>query len=197
LADVRRICNERDLLLIFDEVQVGMGRTGSLFAYEQFGVEPDVMTLAKGLAGGVPIGAMVAREEVAEALVPGTHASTFGGNPLAAAAGLAAMEVTLEQGVLENCRRMGEYLRSALQRLADRYRDRVMEVRGRGLILGMELSSPGPPVVEGCLAQGLLINCTADKILRFLPPLVVKPEEVDEMLDILDRVMSGQPGGNP
>jgi len=191
LMFVRKLCDNRELLLIFDEVQVGMGRTGTLFAYEQTGVAPDVMTLAKGLAGGVPVGALVAREEVAAAFVPGTHAATFGGNPLAAAAGLAALETLLEDGVLENCRRVSPYLKEGLERTARRHPDRVREVRGRGLIFGMELTEPGGPLVSSCLEQGLLINCTVDRILRFLPPLVVTREEVDEMLETLDRAFSG------
>jgi len=190
LPFVRKLCDERDLLLIFDEVQVGMGRTGTLFAYEQTGVTPDVMTLAKGLAGGVPVGAVVARGEVAAAFVPGTHAATFGGNPLAAAAGLAALDTLLEDGVLENCRRMSPHLRDGLERTARRYPHRVREVRGRGLIFGMEMAAPCADLVPACLARGLLINCTADRVLRFLPPLVVSREEIDEMLEILDRAFS-------
>ena len=187
---VRRICDERELTLIFDEVQVGMGRTGTLFAYEQCGVSPDVMTLAKGLAGGVPIGALVAREELAEAFVPGTHASTFGGNPLASAAGVAALGALLEEGVLENCREVGRYLHEGLLKAARRHPGLVKEVRGRGLMFGMELARPGGPVVESCMKRGLLINCTADTILRFIPPLVVTTQEVDEMMDILEPVLA-------
>jgi len=189
LSRVRRICDEEGLTLILDEVQVGMGRTGTLFAYEQAGVEPDVMTLAKGLAGGVPIGAMVAREKIAAGFVPGTHASTFGGNPLATAAGLAALEALLEEGVLENCCAVGVRLREGLERVAGEHPGLVKEVRGRGLIFGMELTRKGGPIVEACMRQGLLINCTADTILRFLPPLIVTVEEVDEMLGILREVL--------
>jgi len=190
LSHVRRTCDEMGLTLIFDEVQVGMGRTGTLFAYEQFDVEPDVMTLAKGLAGGVPIGATVASEEIAAAFVPGTHASTFGGNPLATAAGLAAMQVLLEEGVLENCRALSPRLQKGLEGVAQEHPELVKEGRGRGLIFGMELSRPGGPIVEACMKEGLLINCTAETVLRFLPPLVVTVEEVDQMLGILRRVVS-------
>jgi acetylornithine/N-succinyldiaminopimelate aminotransferase len=190
LPFLRSLCDERELLLVFDEVQVGIGRTGTLFAYEPFGVAPDIMTLAKGLAGGIPIGATVATERVAAAFTPGSHASTFGGNPLAAAAGLAALEVILEEGVLENCRRSGLHLRQGLERVALRHPDRVREVRGRGLIQAMDLTGPGTPVVETCMSEGLLINCTAETVLRFLPPLIVTTEEVDEMLEILDRALS-------
>lgn len=190
LSRVRRICDENELTLIFDEVQVGMGRTGSLFAYEQFGAAPDVMTLAKGLAGGVPIGALVATEEVASAFVPGTHASTFGGNPLASAAGCAALEALLEEGILENCRDVGRYLHTGLEKLARVHPGLIKEVRGRGLMFAVELARAGGPVVEACMNRGLLINCTADNILRFIPPLVVTKEEVDEMLDILGPVLA-------
>jgi acetylornithine aminotransferase len=188
LAEVRRICDENDLLLIFDEVQVGCGRTGTLFAYEQDGVAPDVMTLAKALAGGPPIGAMVATEKVAECFGPGSHGSTFGGNPLMATAALAAMRTLVEDGVLDNCVAMGNYLRRRLEELKDRY-PFIKEVRGRGLILGMELSIPGADIVKRALEQGLLINCTANTVLRFLPPLIVTPEEIDEALAILDGVL--------
>lgn len=193
LRSVRELCDTRALLLIFDEVQVGMGRTGTLFAYEQFGVAPDIMALAKGLAGGVPIGALVATEAAAGGFAPGTHASTFGGNPLASAAGLAVLDALLNEGVLERGRRAGEHLREGLERLAARHPCRVRELRGRGLIQAMELAGPGAPVVASCMRQGLLVNCTADRVLRFLPPLVVTREEVDEMLEILGRALSETP----
>jgi acetylornithine aminotransferase len=187
LQAVRELCDEKQLLLVFDEVQVGCGRTGTLFAYQHDGVEPDVMTLAKALAGGPPIGAMIAREKYAETLGPGTHGSTFGGNPLMTAAGLAAMQVMLEDGVLENCVAMGDYLRRQLQALQVKY-PFILEVRGRGLILGMELSIEGGEMVKTALARGLLINCTVGKVLRFLPPLIVSKDEIDQMLEILDGI---------
>jgi len=192
LREVRRICDDHDLMLLFDEVQVGMGRTGTLFAYEQYGVKPDVMTLAKGLAGGVPIGAVVATEEAARGFAPGAHAATFGGNPLAAVAGLAALEALLEEGILENCRRAGALLRRGLEDLAARRPGQVRQVRGKGLIWGLELGEPGAPVVKACMEAGLLINCTAERVLRFLPPLVVTAAEIEEMLQILDRALSVQ-----
>ena len=188
LAAVREICDENDLLLVFDEVQVGCGRTGSLFAYEQDGVAPDIMTLAKALAGGPPIGAMVATEKAAECFGPGTHGSTFGGNPLMSNTALVAMRTLLEDGVLDNCVAMGDYLRSRLEELRDRY-PFIKEVRGRGLILGMELTIPGAHIVSQALQLGLLINCTADTVLRFLPPLIVTREEIDEALSILDSIL--------
>ncbi len=188
LEGIRRICSERDVLLIFDEVQTGMGRTGSLFAYEGFGVEPDIITLAKGIAGGVPMGAMAAREEVAGSFTPGTHASTFGGNPLACAAALAAVRCILEEGILDNCRRMEEILRNRLEGLAGRH-SFIREVRGRGLIYGMELDFEGAGVVAGAMERGLLLNCAAGRVIRFLPPLTVTEEEIDEMAALLGEVL--------
>ncbi len=190
LPFVRKLCDEKELLLIFDEVQVGMGRTGTLFGYEQYGAAPDIMTLAKGLAGGAAIGAAVAVEKVAAAFVPGSHASTFGGNPLASAAGLAAMDAILEEGLLENCRQSGSHLRGELEKMKERYPSLIKEIRGRGLIQALVLTIAGGPVVAGCLKHGVLVNCTADNVLRFLPPLVVTPAEVDKMSAILDRVLS-------
>lgn len=188
LRAVRELCDEKDLLLVFDEVQVGCGRTGTLFAYEQEGVEPDIMTLAKALAGGPPIGAMVYREKYVETLGPGTHGSTFGGNPLMTAAGVAAMRTLLDDGVLDNCRAMGAYLHQRLEELKQRHAF-IVEVRGRGLIYGMELSIEGGDIVKKCLERGLLLNCTMGKVLRFLPPLVVTREEIDEALAVLETVL--------
>ncbi len=190
LPFLRSVCDERELLLVFDEVQVGIGRTGTLFAHESFGVVPDVMTLAKGLGGGVAIGAAVASERVAAGFVPGTHASTFGGNPLATAAGLSVLETILEEEVLENCREVGGHLREGLERVASRHPELVREVRGRGLLQAMELTVAGGPIVEACMGRGLLINCTANTVLRFLPPLIVTKAQVDEMLDTLESVLA-------
>jgi acetylornithine/N-succinyldiaminopimelate aminotransferase len=188
LKAVRELCRQRDVLLMFDEVQTGMGRTGTLFAYEQMQVEPDVMTLAKGLGGGVPIGACLARDEVARAFVPGTHASTFGGNPLACAAGLAVMRVLLEGKVLDRARRVGEYLQKGLEACKERQRS-VREVRGLGLLQGMELDCDARAVVSDCLARGLLINSTNDRVLRFVPPLIITEREIDRLLDGLSQVL--------
>ena len=189
LQAVQELCNERELLLIFDEIQVGLGRTGYLFAYQHDNVEPDVMTLAKALAAGPPIGAMVAREEYAAALSPGTHGSTFGGNPLIAAAGVAAMKVLLEDDILDNCITMGIYLRSKLEQLREKY-SFISNVRGRGLMVGMELSIDGGDIVKIALERGLLINCTVGKVLRFVPPLIVTQLEIDQMIEILDKIFS-------
>jgi len=188
LKGLRELCRSRDILLIFDEVQTGMGRTGALFAYEHFGVAPDIMTLGKGLGGGLPIGACLATDEAAAAFVPGTHASTFGGNPLTCAAGLAVVRTLLEGRLLEQGRRMGEYLGKGLQDLKDRL-PIVKEVRGLGLLQGMELTVDGKSVVTDCLARGLLINCTVDRVLRFVPPLVITQTEIDRLLDVLSQVL--------
>ncbi|HXF93052.1 MAG TPA: acetylornithine transaminase [Nitrospiraceae bacterium] len=189
LKGLRELCRQRDVLLIFDEVQTGMGRTGTLFAYEQFGVEPDIMTLAKGLGGGVPIGACLARAQVAEVFTPGTHASTFGGNPLACAAGLAVLRVLLEGRILDHARRMGDYLAKGLAECKDRHRV-VKEVRGLGLLQGMELAIDGQQIVMDCLARGLLINCTMERILRFIPPLIITQREIDRLLDALSQILN-------
>lgn len=187
LQAVRELCDQNELLLIFDEVQVGLGRTGKLFAYQHDGVEPDVMTLAKALAAGPPIGAMVTREKYATALGPGTHGSTFGGNPLLAAAAVAAMKVFINGDVLKNSVTMGDYLRTRLEQLQTKY-SFVAQVRGRGLMVGMELTIEGGEIVKTALNRGLLINCTAGKILRFVPPLIVTTGEVDQMIEILDGI---------
>ena len=160
LRQVRDLCSQKDVLLVFDEIQTGMGRTGTLFAYEQLGVEPDIMTLAKGLGGGVPIGACLATDAVAKAFSPGSHASTFGGNPLACAAGLAVCHALLEGHVLDHARRMGEYFAKGLSDCKARHRV-VREVRGLGLLQGMEVDMDGKAVVSECLARGILINGTA------------------------------------
>lgn len=188
LQGLRELCRSRDILLIFDEVQTGMGRTGTLFAYEHFGVAPDIMTLGKGLGGGLPIGACLATDEAAAAFVPGTHASTFGGNPVTCAAGLAVVRTLLDGRLLEHGRRMGEYLGKGLQDLKDRL-PIVKEVRGLGLLQGMELTVDGKSVVTDCLARGLLINCTVDRVLRFVPPLVITQADIDRLLDILNQIL--------
>jgi acetylornithine/N-succinyldiaminopimelate aminotransferase len=191
LAAVRAFCTEKDMLLIFDEVQTGMGRTGTLFAYEQFGAQPDIMTLAKGLGGGMPIGACLATDSVAKAFGPGSHASTFGGNPLACAAGLAVCRVLLEGQVLDHARRMGEYLAKGLSDCQERHRV-VREVRGLGLLQGIELDMDGKAVVSECLARGILINGTGEHVLRFVPPLIITPPDIDRLLDALAQIFSKQ-----
>ncbi|MDN5347837.1 MAG: acetylornithine/N-succinyldiaminopimelate aminotransferase [Clostridia bacterium] len=195
LKAVRALCDELGLLLIFDEVQCGLGRTGYLFAYQYYGVEPDIMTLAKALAGGVPIGAMLAKEKVAAAFQPGDHASTFGGNPLATAAGVAAFKLLLEEDLPRRAREIGAYLRTRLQELAGKYRQ-ITEVRGRGLLLGLEIDGPADEVAVACERRGLLINAIHGHVLRFLPPLIIGREEVDRAVAILDGAMAEVFGNN-
>ena len=187
LRGVRELCDRAGLLLIFDEVQCGLGRTGHLFAHEHYGVKPDIMTLAKALGGGFPIGALLAREEVAQAFGPGDHASTFGGSPLACAAGLAAVETILEENLPANAARVGAYLLERLRELASRYAF-VKEVRGLGLMVGIELTQPGDPFVERCRDKGLLVNCVSGNVLRLVPPLTITRQEVDEAVNVLERV---------
>jgi acetylornithine aminotransferase len=186
LQGLRELCRERDVLLIFDEVQTGMGRTGTLFCYEQFGMQPDIMTLAKGLGGGVPIGACLATDVVARAFSPGTHASTFGGNPLACAAGLAVLRVLLHGKILEKSRRAGESLAKGLAVLKEKHR-LVKDVRGLGLLQAIELDIDGRTVVADCLARGILINCTGDHVLRFVPPLIITEPEIARLLNALTQ----------
>ncbi|MGH7810597.1 MAG: aspartate aminotransferase family protein, partial [Candidatus Binatia bacterium] len=191
LLGLRELCDQRGLLLIFDEVQTGMGRTGKLFGYEHFGVKPDIMTLAKALGGGLPLGAMLAREEVADSFGPGSHASTFGGNPVACAAGLAVMNALVKGGVLKNCVQMGKYFVKGLEALKKRF-SFVRQIRGKGLILGIELDCEGAKIADQCVQEGLLVNCTAAKVLRFAPPLTLTKKEIDRGLAILERVLARQ-----
>ena len=188
LKAVRDLCTQRNILLIFDEVQTGMGRTGTLFAYEQFGIQPDIMTLAKGLGGGFPIGACLATEKVAQAFSPGSHASTFGGNPLACAVGLQVLRVLLEGGELERSREKGAYLAKGLQALREEL-SLIQDVRGLGLLQGLELSIDGKPIVMECLTRRVIINCTMSRVLRFVPPLIIKTAEIDRLLTILSEVL--------
>ncbi|HBA89791.1 MAG TPA: acetylornithine transaminase [Geobacter sp.] len=180
--EVRQLCNEQNLILIFDEVQVGMGRTGKMFAHEHFGITPDIMTLAKALAGGAPIGTMLATDKLAEAFTPGTHGSTFGGNPLVTAAGVATIRAIMEEGILNHTEEIGEYLMGELEALKHKFPGLIKEVRGIGLMIGVELSIPGGDIVKTALSRGLLLNCAQEKVLRFVPPLIVGKKEVDEML---------------
>jgi len=187
LKGVRKLCHERGLLLIYDEVQTGMGRTGKLFAYEHSGVSPDILTLAKGLAGGVPIGAILAKEEVAQAFEPGNHAATFGGNPLATRAAVEVLKL-LKEEVLRNCQEVGAYFLERLGALQKKH-PIVTEVRGKGLMIGMELKEPGKEIVSKGLEKGLLLNCTQEKVLRFVPPLILSKAEVDFAVKILDEIL--------
>jgi predicted acetylornithine/succinylornithine family transaminase len=189
LKDVRALCDKHGILLILDEIQTGMGRTGRLFAHEHSNIKPDIMTLAKGLGNGMPIGALLATEKVASAFGPGDHGTTFGGNPLACAAGVATIEALLADGLLlDQCRRMGAYLMKKLEHLKKDFSSIIVEVRGMGLLAAVELTRECAPVVDACLERGLLVNCTAGNVLRFMPPLIVEPENIDRMAGILDEV---------
>ena len=189
LSQVRRICDEKGILMILDEVQVGMARTGTLFAYEHYNVEPDIVTLAKAVGNGFPVGVMMATDRVASAFQPGSHASTFGGNPLAMAAALATLETILKDGILENVRKVGAYFIKRLHELKKKS-SIIKEIRGRGLIIGIEISIDGSPIVNACMDRGLLINCTGGSVLRFVPPLTITEKDVDAAVAILGEVIS-------
>ena len=189
LKEVRNICDEYNILLVLDEIQTGMGRTGKLFAHEHFGITPDVMTISKGLGGGVPIGAMLATDKVASAFQPGTHATTFGGNPLVCAAAIATIETLLEDGfILDQCNRMGKYFAERLENLREKFPTLILNVRGLGLLIGIELVREGKSIVDECLEMGMLINCTAERVLRFLPPLIVQKKDIDQLMNVLEKV---------
>ena len=188
IVGLRRLCDERNLLLILDEVQCGFGRTGKLFAYEHYGIEPDIMTLAKPLGGGLPLGAVLATETVSEVFSPGSHASTFGGNPVACSAGLATLEVILGESLIERAELLGKYLLGKLSELKEKNK-LVSGVRGKGLMLGIELTIPAKEIVKECALRGVLLNCTADTFIRFLPPLTVTEEEIDTGINVLDGVL--------
>ncbi len=188
LKSVRHLCDEADILLIFDEIQTGMGRTGKFFAYEHFGIEPDVMTLAKALANGLPIGAMLAKEEVAETFGPGAHASTFGGTPIITAASIQVVKLILEGNLIHHCAEIGEYFKEGLAGLKSKH-ESIVDVRGMGLLLGMKLQIEGDTIVNSCMEKGFLINCVQGNILRFIPPLIVEKEEIDALVQCLDEIL--------
>lgn len=191
LKKVREICDEAGIVLILDEVQTGMGRTGKLFAYEHFNITPDIMTLAKGLGAGMPIGALLATEKVSKAFTPGSHASTFGGNPVSCASAIATIESILEDGfILDNVQRMGRYFMDRLNSLKQEFPDIIISVRGMGLLIGMELLRDCSDIVNACLGKGLLINCTAGNVLRFTPPFTVQKKDIDLCIEILEEVIA-------
>ncbi|MBY6275994.1 acetylornithine transaminase [Symbiobacterium thermophilum] len=190
LEAARAICDERGALLIFDEIQCGMGRVGHLFAYQAFGVKPDILTLAKGLGGGVPIGAVCATEEAARGFAPGDHGTTFGGSPLACTAALATVKTLLSEDLPARAAAMGEYLLAGLRRLQAKHPGLVKEVRGMGLMLGIELTRPARPVLEKCHELGLLVNVTADTVVRLLPPYIITAADCDRALEILDQALA-------
>jgi len=187
LKGVREICSEHEILLLLDEVQVGMGRTGRLFAYQHFGIKPDIMTLAKALGNGLPIGAMLAKEELTDTFGPGSHGSTFGGTPLITAGVLAVVKSLLNDGWIENAREMGDYFKNKLIKLQQKY-SIIKDVRGLGLMLGLLLDREGTDIVNACMERGFLINCIQERVLRFVPPLIIGKVEIDLLINCLDEI---------
>ncbi len=190
IQGVKKLCNEKDILLIFDEVQCGLGRTGKWFAYQHYGVEPDIMTLAKPLGAGLPIGAVLATERAGAVFSPGDHASTFGGGALVCSVALKFLEIMEKEGLVEKAEKRGVYFKERLKSLKEKYPFFIQEIRGKGLMLGVKLKLPGKSIVDKAREKGLLINVTAGDVLRFLPPLIVTEEEIDEAVCILDEVLN-------
>ena len=190
LKQLKDICIKKDILLIFDEIQCGIARTGKLFAYEHFGAEPDIMSLAKALGNGFPIGAVLATEKVASAFSPGDHGTTFGGNPLACSAALATLKYILQERLWEVVEHKGNYFREQLQKFVEKY-SRVKQTKGRGLMLGLELEIEGVPIVQKMADEGILINCTAGKVLRFLPPFIIEEKDIQRTVEALDKIFKG------
>lgn len=188
LEIINEVCKANDILLVVDEVQTGMGRTGKMFSYEHFNIDPDIITLAKGLGSGVPIGAILAKESVASVIKPGDHGSTFGGNPLACAAAIASLEVILEEGLLEHTRQVGTYLINQVTDLAKNY-EFIKEVRGVGLMVGIEFEQECRSIALKLMENGLLVSCTALHVIRLVPPLIITKDEVDEIITILKKVI--------
>ena len=186
LKGIEKICKENDIVFIVDEVQTGFGRCGTLFAHELFDVKPDIMTMAKGIGGGVPMGGILATEKVAAAFVPGDHGTTFGGGPLVAAAANAVLDAFEEENILDNVNEVGEYFISELKKLD---KEIIADVRGKGLMVGIELTKPGAEYVDKLREVGFLINCTADKVLRFVPPLTITKSEIDQFVKALDEIL--------
>jgi len=189
LQAIRRLCDDKGAVMILDEVQTGIGRTGKWFAYQHFDVEPDIITMAKALGGGVAIGAMMAKPEIADSLTPGKHATTFGGNCIACAAGIAVIEAIEEDGLLENAAKLGEYAKSKLMELKQKH-SVITEVRGIGLMIGVQLTKPGAEIVNKCLDNGLRINCTHETVVRLMPPMIATKEQIDEAIEIFDGVLA-------
>lgn len=190
LQGVRKLCDEKGILLIFDEVQCGLGRTGKLFAYEHFDVEPDIFTLAKALGGGFPIGALLAKEHVASAFEPGDHGSTFGGNPLACAAALATMEIILSENLVENSEKMGNYLVEKLTELASKHNS-IQEIRGKGLMVGIQLAGENAVEIKNkCFEKGYLVGSVGKNVIRILPPLIITKEDIDGLISTLDDILA-------
>jgi len=189
LKTLRKICNEKGILLIFDEIQTGFGRTGRLFAYERYKIKPDIITLAKALGGGVAIGAMGSTNKIIESFSPGTHGATFGGNPLACAASLASLKTLTKKGFLQKASSQGDYFLKQLYCLKEKF-PIIREVRGVGLMLAVELDQPGANVVTDCMKEGLLINCIQQNTIRFLPPLIITRKEIDLLITTLSKIFT-------
>lgn len=190
LQQVRTLCDKYDALLIFDEVQTGVARTGKWFAYMHSGVKPDVLTFAKGIGGGFPVAGFAVTERLAHVFNPGDHGGTFGGNPLACAAVYATLTTIKSEGLVDKVAEKGVYFKEALCSLQEKYPDKVVDVRGKGLLLGMQVSGEGKPIVESCLAERVIINCTAGNVIRIVPPLIISKAEIDMVVDALDKALA-------
>lgn len=190
LQQVRGLCDKHDALLIFDEVQTGVARTGKWFAYMHSGVKPDILTFAKGIGGGFPVAGFAVPERLAHVFKPGDHGGTFGGNPLACAAVYATLTTIKSEGLVDKVAEKGEYFKNELRKLQEKYPDKVTDVRGCGLMLGMEVAGEGKPIVESCLANNVIVNCTAGNVIRIVPPLIISKEEIDIVVAALDKALA-------
>lgn len=190
LQQVRALCDKHDALLIFDEVQTGVARTGKWFAYMHSGVKPDILTFAKGIGGGFPVAGFAVPERLAHVFKPGDHGGTFGGNPLACAAVYATLTTIKSEGLVDEVAEKGEYFKNELRKLQEKYPDKVTDVRGCGLMLGMEVAGEGKPIVESCLANNVIVNCTAGNVIRIVPPLIISKEEIDIVVAALDKALA-------
>lgn len=190
LQQVRALCDKHDALLIFDEVQTGVARTGKWFAYMHSGVKPDILTFAKGIGGGFPVAGFAVPERLAHVFKPGDHGGTFGGNPLACAAVYATLTTIKSEGLVDKGAEKGEYFKNELRKLQEKYPDKVTDVRGCGLMLGMEVAGEGKPIVESCLANNVIVNCTAGNVIRIVPPLIISKEEIDIVVAALDKALA-------
>lgn len=190
LQQVRALCDKHDALLIFDEVQTGVARTGKWFDYMHSGVKPDILTFAKGIGGGFPVAGFAVPERLAHVFKPGDHGGTFGGNPLACAAVYATLTTIKSEGLVDKVAEKGEYFKNELRKLQEKYPDKVTDVRGCGLMLGMEVAGEGKPIVESCLANNVIVNCTAGNVIRIVPPLIISKEEIDIVVAALDKALA-------
>ena len=190
LQQVRALCDKHDALLIFDEVQTGVARTGKWFAYMHSGVKPDILTFAKGIGGGFPVAGFAVPERLAHVFKPGDHGGTFGGNPLACAAVYATLTTIKSEGLVDKVAEKGEYFKNELRKLQEKYPDKVTDVRGCGLMLGMEFAGEGKPIVESCLSNNVIVNCTAGNVIRIVPPLIISREEIDIVVAALDKALA-------